>query len=366
MRIVFLTMNSFSKFVTYKRAVGMGEALAKLGHQVYIVAFNCQENRERMQVEAPHCIPLWYDAKGIFLEVVQKLMYLRKICPDYVYSSVYSIRNLSGLQLFYPKRTKSILEFCELYSAIGKHKRRWAKLENMALGHYDMFVCASNYLERNIRARLSERVANKPVVYLPYAYPKYLQPKKREAAFPKRVLFMASLWRGYGVFEVLESLAKVLASGVDARLDVIGKGPILDEARCWVSDRKLEDKIILHGYVAEDALNEYMNQADVFVSPMHDTIQDWARCPSKLYYYLPYNKPIVTCRIGDPYDTLGEQGYYYAPGDDADMANVLSRAIAECDQFSYTAGFIAQHSWRARAIKFAHWCENCEIDRGRR
>ena len=360
MQIVFLTMNSFSKFVTYKRAVGMGESLAKLGHHVYIVALDCQENRERMQVEAPHCIPLWYDANGIFLEVVQKLRHLRKICPDYVYSSVYSIRNLSGLQLFYPKQTRSILEFCELYSGIEKHKRRWAKLEYLALRHYDMFLCASNYLKTVFIERLCRLGWNKPITYSPYAYPVYLKPLPKSGDGQKRIMFMASLWKGYGIFDVLAAFELVAKQLPDAKLDVLGRGPAMEEAMAWVGAHGLTASVVFHGYVAESDINAWFSKASVFISPLHDTVQDRARCPSKLYYYLPYNKPIVTCELGDPYDTLGPFGYYYKPDDVSDMARALIRALNDSDGFEYPKDFLARHSWDARAADFVKWHSSME------
>ena len=55
MKILFLTLSKFSQFPTYKRAVGMGEALAVLGHSVSIAVLDCDENRARMAKEAPHC-----------------------------------------------------------------------------------------------------------------------------------------------------------------------------------------------------------------------------------------------------------------------------------------------------------------------
>ena len=86
-------------------------------------------------------------------------------------------------------------------------------------------------------------------------------------------------------------------------------------------------------------------------------MQDLARCPSKIYYYIPYGKPVVTCKLGDPYEALGEYGYYYEPEDIEDLAKTLARALKSSKGFQYPEGYIEKHSWCARAVSFINWVE---------
>lgn len=354
MKILFITMNAFSRYVTYKRAVGTGEGLAKLGHEVHIVALDCAENRARMAAEAPHCIPQWYKSSSRIVEVHRKLRIVWRLRPDYVYSSTFSLRNLGGLRFLFPLRTRTILEFCELYSAMKAHRARWIWLERLALLTNDRFLCASKYLERNIIDRLGQKDKNR-VMYSPYAYPSYLHKESRRNQCGENVLFMASLWRGYGVFDVMEAVRLIAMKGRRIHLDILGKGPDLENAKNWILENKMDREISLHGYVAEEDLHPMFLLADVFVSPLHDTAQDWARCPSKLYYYIPYDKPIVTCKIGDPHDTLGPSGFYYEHDNIQDMACAIERALDASSTFSYPLGFIENHSWDARAKQFDAW-----------
>jgi glycosyltransferase involved in cell wall biosynthesis len=166
---------------------------------------------------------------------------------------------------------------------------------------------------------------------------------------------MASLWKGYGIYEVLQAFEIVVKQKIDVTLEVIGKGEEYECVKAWVREHKLLDSVRICGFVAEPDLNAHFSKADVFVSPIHDTLQDRARCPSKIFYYIPYQKPIVTCKIGNPADVLGEHGFYYRPDDIEDMARVFIRAIEACDDFSYPVGFVDKHSWAARAKELEQW-----------
>ena len=89
---------------------------------------------------------------------------------------------------------------------------------------------------------------------------------------------------------------------------------------------------------------------------MNDTVQDWARCPSKLYMYLPYQKPIVTCKIGEPYEVLKNEGDYYTPSDPGSMAQTMEKLI-ESRKTKINIDPI-EHSWETRTKQFDQWIKN--------
>ena len=86
---------------------------------------------------------------------------------------------------------------------------------------------------------------------------------------------------------------------------------------------------------------------------MRDTEQDWARCPSKLYMYLPYDRPIITCRIGEPMSVLGDKGTYYQAGNAEDMATKMAQLIDSGN--SHLGIAPKEHIWQARADVFDQW-----------
>ena len=358
MKICFLTLGRFSQFATSKRATGMGESMALLGEDVRIIALDCEENRHRIKREAPHCTAEFFKAKNPITEIIRKIQILHRQSPDYVYVSSYCLRNLAFLRFLLPSKSRLIIEFCELYSAYGHRRTLWRCLEQVAISEADVIVSASLFLQGVLRNR-----SDKPNLYLPYAYPSYLNPNKKvlNADGKVHVVIMVSLWKDYGIYDVIEAMEYVIKARNNVCLDVIGGGPEKKNLENLVNDRKLMGKINFKGYLPEDKLNDAFSIAAVFLVPMHNSIQDRARCPSKLYYYLPYGKPIVTCRIGEPFKTLGEFGFYYKAGDVDDMGRVIVKAIDACSTFVYNDDLISEHSWDARAKTAKDWLtRDCE------
>jgi len=356
MRYLFLTISRFRSFPAYKRAVGTGECLAQRGHAVAIAALDCPENRERMAKEAPHCEPLWFKGGNFLQEVFSKAVAARQWNPDVIYSTSYSPRNAAFFRFLLPWKIEVIAEFSELYSQYGETQLWWKFVERFATLENSRILAASKVIERRFKHLASECHAKTPVIYSPYAYPEYLSPT---AVVPsqKSVVFMAGLFKNYGVYDVIDACARLMRKDEDFHLEILGGGPEKESARKLVGELGLVDRIHIRGYVPEEKLNDYFSKASVFVSPLHDTIQDVARCPSKVFYYIPYNKPIVTCALGDPLETLGEYGYYYRPDDIDDMATAISRGLKDSVAFSYPRGFIEKHSWMARAVQFEKWME---------
>ena len=50
------------------------------------------------------------------------------------------------------------------------------------------------------------------------------------------------------------------------------------------------------GFVDEEDISQYFSVASAFISPMNDTTQDWVRCPSKMYLYLPIKNQLSHVR----------------------------------------------------------------------
>lgn len=358
MRILFLTLASFSKFPTYKRAVGMGESLASAGHSVAIAVLDCPENRERMMHEAPHCQALWFRG-NICSELWSKVRMIWKWRPQVVYSTSYSIRNLALLRWMLPIRIKYVVEFSELYSHYNWESSwrrwRWAIWESLALVECGYVLAASTYLREHFSSRTKCWPFRCRCFYSPYAYPPYLKPARQPIGGSRHIIFMALMSRGYGAFNVLEAFEALVHKRLDVELDMIGGGPDKAEIIEWVREHRLEAKVHVHGFVPESRLNDYFSLGATFVSPLRDCVEDRARCPSKLFYYLPYNKPIVTCKIGNPAEVLGVLGFYYSPLDVGSMSEALVRALDAESTFSYPAGFVESHSWAARAKSFEDW-----------
>ena len=70
--------------------------------------------------------------------------------------------------------------------------------------------------------------------------------------------------------------------------------------------------------------------------------------------YLPYRKPIVTAKIGEPYEVLKDAGIYYQPGSIRSLTEALRKAI-DVKSINIDA---TCHEWSARASLLNAWIEN--------
>ncbi|NAY91227.1 glycosyltransferase [Muricauda sp. JGD-17] len=84
------------------------------------------------------------------------------------------------------------------------------------------------------------------------------------------ILFIGSLYKQKKIFELLESYKNALGDfdGKPKRLHIIGKGAEFDRIKEWIGKYKLENHIVLHGAIFEEArLKELFSSAIACISP---------------------------------------------------------------------------------------------------
>lgn len=359
MTICFYTTGDIKFIATMKRALGMATPLRKLGWTVYIIAMDSTENRYRIALEAGEANTMYYNNGLAIYEIVQKRKLIKNIKPDIIWVCSLGVRNL----LFYNK-AKIFIEHSELSSAIPNNKGLKKMLikffEYLSLSHSGL-ICASTYLIDHFTEKIKKYSKIIPVHYSPYAYNEEVinMPLKIAKQLNSvysgvtNFLFMGTLTRNYGLFTMLDAAIKLQATGLRFHLFILGRGRHLDEAREFIKKNELESNIILTGYVDETHLSSYFHLADAFIAPLNDTVQDWARCPSKIYMYLPFKKPILTCAIGEAKNIFGENGLYF-DNNDPDTLRVLMEKICMGRITMQLLNF-EKHSWGERAKQFDAW-----------
>lgn len=364
MKICFITTGDIKNIATAKRALGMANPLVDLGWDVSILMEDTEENRHRVAMECsdkvkvcyfPHCSALQ--------EIKAKNRLIKEIDPDFIYICAFVTRNTVGIG----HRCKKLVEHSELQSGIpdmkGIRKIHAYLNEYFSIIYSDALLNASKYLQEVFKKK-AKRVfkANMPMLYFPYAYadgvmnvmeidrnkPEYAKYKGR-----KIFVFLGSIVRGYGAFTMIEAMEKIKEKHPEALLLMLGRGGSYQEACQYVKKHKLEDNIFLPGFISEEDISMYFSLTDFFVSPMNDTVQDWARCPSKLYMYLPYRKPVITCKIGEPYNVLSDEGVYYEPSSSDGLAAEMEKLLESGK--STIAINPLEHEWRYRTNEFHKW-----------
>ena len=347
------------------RAIGMGPSLARLGHTVTIIAEDDPDNRDL--INACEGIEAVYVQRGSLVgDMTRK--------SDIVASGAYDVAHSCGLDVrtALTKRGRRatfwIVDHVEKTSSLPGmrwHKKQvWRCLENWSLRAADATVAASRYLEMTIRARMFARNCVKPLLWLPYAVAatasqQIAASRSSHPKFdPRTIMYAGGLYAGYGVHTLLDAVARLPRDTPEWKLLILGSGPERDRLLAARDAAGLQDRVEFGGYLPMPEYLAALARADVLVSPMHDTEADWARCPSKLYFYVAARTPIVTAPIGENCEVLGQHGFYYTPGDAADMATALRNAIAASGAENKPVVDPSLHTWDSRASRYTRWLES--------
>lgn len=367
-KLTFITTGDITAIATMKRALGMANPLSNLGWQISIIALDCESNRERISLECKEDISTYYYQSGsVRDEVDQKTELVQKLNPDYIYLCSFSARN-RVIKSRINKDTKVILEHSELASSIPDRKgikkivAYLFEIYSVIYAHY--LVCASTYLVEHY-GRLAKKVFknNIPIEYSPYAYndsvmdyPPIIINQLHDKYQGKNIfLYMGTMTRNYGLFTMLQAAELLKKRNIAEKFTLLmmGKGRHLNEAQEYVKSNGLEDVIEFTGYTPETHLSSYFERADAFISPLNNTVQDLARCPSKIYMYLPFQKPVFTCKLGEPYQIFGESGYYFDNEQPDTLADLMQDFVQR--NVENISVDIEQHSWKKRAENFTNW-----------
>lgn len=365
MRICFITTGDFA---TIKRATGMANPLIETGNEVSIVALDCEKNRTRFALECPEAAILYFAAGNVKREIAQKKELVKSWQPDVVYICAFVSRNfIHKKNIKTGKKTLFVIEHSELPSAIKT--TIWYKkiiaycLEWSTVFLFDGQILASRYLENLFKNKLKKIGRKQPLLYSPYAYhrevllsePFLLDKLQKQYENKKVILYMGTLSINYGFLDILKAAEILNEIRNDFVILIMGAGQHKEMAKKYVAENNLTDFVKLLGYIPEEELSSYFIIADAFISPIFDTVQDKARCPSKLFMYLPFQKPIITCKIGEGKELFGENGYYYQPGSVEELAKLLNQSIDSVD-LKYNID-PQNHSWNHRTNEFLNWIE---------
>lgn len=369
--IAFLTIGDVSSLATMKRALGMANPLISLGWKVSIIAENCIENKKRIQFECNEFVNIYYYDRGSILdEVKSKTKLIKIIKPNFIYFCSFSIRNrIYKYRLGY--KPEIIIEHSELPSSIPDNKffKRCLCffIEYFSVYYATKLVCASKYLTYEYK-KISKKCMNSkiPILYSPYAYnddvlklPKVILKNLLIKYDRKKVfLYMGSVAINYGLFTMLNAVKLLKEKREDFVFILMGKGSHLKEAQDFVKINELSNLVEFPGYVPEDELSSYFEISDAFVSPLNNTIQDVARCPSKIYMYMPFKKPIFTCEIGEPKEIFKDNGFYFDNNVPESLYNLMLNVYSiDTNKFKFMFD-IHNHSWIKRSKDFDSWLKN--------
>lgn len=365
LRVAFVGTQNPQQNASQNKLYHLARCLADAGHDVTLIAPGDPINRGFPVIRGSAVKFRWLEQSSAIAEAVGKHRELTGASFDVVHVVGIGLRSVVWAGRPW-RRPFYIQDYDEAMTTnvLPVSKRiYYLILETLTRQRAHAVVVASRALERMLlkcRPDLGPRLLYMPIGYDPCFEDagRQLDARLSEIARGRPVLVWAGAFRpGYGIGELIE-LAEVLARRkVNCLLMLVGGGPSLQESRAVIKQKQLGEYTALPGEQSLYDLQAYLRIATAFVLPFSPTPQNLFRCPTKLFQYIAYNRPIVSNRVGEVAEALGDAGFYYECRNAESMADACERAIAAAAGYDQSA-LIPSVYWGARAQRYRAWLEN--------
>lgn len=149
---------------------------------------------------------------------------------------------------------------------------------------------------------------------------------------PNRLLAVGRLVDKKAPHLTIDAFGRIAARFPQARLDVVGEGPLLDACLAAIARHGVEDRVTLHGSLGHAAVQGLMSRASVFVQhSMTAPNGDIEGFPTAIAEAMSSALAVVSTRhSGIPEHVIdGVTGFVVDEGDVAGMAAALARVLAD-------------------------------------
>ena len=159
----------------------------------------------------------------------------------------------------------------------------------------------------------------------------YYQPRPKEQIERHErptVLFVGRLAVEKHVDLLIDAVAQT-DPALDIGLEILGDGEQRDRLNQQIEDLGLQDRVHLRGYVDEDELRRAYIRADVFCQPGTAELQSLVSLEA-----MSAQTPVVLAdALALPHLVdQGRNGYLFAPGDAADLAQKLTQVVTQSEE----------------------------------
>ncbi|MBU1628174.1 glycosyltransferase family 4 protein [bacterium] len=158
---------------------------------------------------------------------------------------------------------------------------------------------------------------------------------------------------------IIGELSKTIPS---VKFLIVGKGFFGEEKKLasFVEERKLNDKVIIAGWVESDMISSYLLCGDVAIYPMDDTLINRTKCPVKLTEIMKFGLPVVADCVGQTgeYIRHGESGILIEPSDTGSFIKAVEHLVTN-REMQVQIGKSARERM-ARKFSWQQWVEKLD------
>ena len=118
--------------------------------------------------------------------------------------------------------------------------------------------------------------------------------------------YIGRLAQGKGILNFLKAMPLILKECNDVEFFIGGDGPLFDEIKNEMGDKKLHDKVKLAGWIPHDELPDYLNELKMLVLPSYSE-----GLPNIMLEAMACGTPVLATAVGGVPDVIknGETGF---------------------------------------------------------
>ena len=169
------------------------------------------------------------------------------------------------------------------------------------LKHSDYVIAQSNNTKENAQKYYTDKKTIK-IIPLPYDEVNFNPVSRTDLALQEDAVYLISVGRivkRKGYHNLISALGKIQNEKV--RLIILGEGPEKESLEKLIKEERLEDRVILPGFVSEEKKFQYLNCADIYVlSSVHEGFG------IVLQEAMQVGLPIVSTNYGGQTDVIKE------------------------------------------------------------
>ena len=195
----------------------------------------------------------------------------------------------------------------------------------------DLIVVPSEYFRRLVVERGVKDAGHVAVSpsggYNPDVFYPAERPAEDSASKPPRIGYVGRLEPDKGILEYLEVCRRLADAGIEFAGDIAGYGSLYDDVARYLRDHGLEDRVTLHGAVAQSKLGELYRSMDLLIFASSRASESLGLTGIEA---MACGTPVVGTNVGGiaSYVESGVNGYLVEPGDIDAMTQAVSGHLA--------------------------------------
>lgn len=338
LRYCFITTGSLEHNASFMRLREFGRCLAADGVDVHYV-LDAGTFNDKLPAELPYANFHRVDNVGRLGRLFTRRAIIAAAAPDVVH--LLNPQPSNSATIFGTRRFV-VADWDELLSTRSKSTAMnvlsWL-CETYGRHRADLTVVSSRHMQRLFHDRHGI-----DSVYLPYAT--YIEPHADGTPpfLRPSVVYLGNFHHDSDHDILLEAWAGPLAGPDAPDLHMIGGGTELGRVRDQVATLGMRN-VYVHGFLQWADVWRHLRHASVLVFPIRDTQGNRMRCPAKTFAYMQASRPIITNRVGEVAEVLGDLATYVEPTAEAFAAAVTATVARHLPDVRYP---LELHSWQSR------------------